>query len=282
MTETAALRASAIAALGLASCTLLTPLDGFETEGGNALTNDAATDTSTAGGGDAGSDAPTSPGACPGTGGPIGVQVRTVTGTFCIDRTEVTRAQYNEFLRTNPSTADQPSECARNTSFGPLTTPDGPDTPVGNVDWCDAKAFCRWAGKRLCGKIGGGSLHTSEVRGANVSQWTAACSADATRAYAYGASYDPLACNGRARGLDSVVAVASLAACEGGFPGIFDLSGNVSEWEDACEELGTPSARCVFRGGDFTETSETLSCAAMWKQPIDYQQDYIGFRCCSP
>jgi hypothetical protein len=30
--------------------------------------------------------------------------------------------------------------------------------PITNVDWCDAYAYCAGIGKRLCGKIGGGTL----------------------------------------------------------------------------------------------------------------------------
>jgi sulfatase modifying factor 1 len=41
---------------------------------------------------------------------------------YCIDGTEVTRAQYQEWLNTSPSTAGQISDCAWNTTFIPDET----------------------------------------------------------------------------------------------------------------------------------------------------------------
>src|SRR5262249_39830790 len=76
-------------------------------------------------------------------------------GRFCIDATEVTNAQYAAFLATNPQTSLQPARCTSwNGTYagayvGPLTGRD--DYPVVGVTWCDAFAYCKWAGKRLCG-----------------------------------------------------------------------------------------------------------------------------------
>jgi len=85
-------------------------------------------------------------------------------GTYGIDRTEVSRAQYAKFLVSKGSdTSGQPPYCEWNKSYDPASSVraawpplDTGDHPVSQVDWCDAYAYCKWAQKRLCGKIGGG------------------------------------------------------------------------------------------------------------------------------
>jgi len=84
---------------------------------------------------------------CPSGHGPVMVRV----GTFCIDSTEVTSEQYNDFLLAGPAAlAPQPAECSWNVSYLPgggwVFDPSQPTLPIANVDWCDAYAFCRWAG----------------------------------------------------------------------------------------------------------------------------------------
>src|SRR5436190_6931316 len=92
-------------------------------------------------------------------------------GTYCIDRTEVTAKQYADFLATNPSTVFQPNYCTWNNTFAPQASAgtsncenlllaydpaNHPLNPVACVDWCDAYAYCKSVGKRLCGAFGGG------------------------------------------------------------------------------------------------------------------------------
>jgi formylglycine-generating enzyme required for sulfatase activity len=150
-----------------------------------------------------------------------------------------------------------------------------------NVDWCDAYAYCQWAGKRLCGRIGGGPLGFDEIADATQSQWHRACSAGGTQPYPYGDVYDRDACNGVERGAGDALPVGQLADCEGGYPGIFDLSGNIWEWEDACDGFDGAS-NCRMRGGSFNDVAFGLRCSA---DPIPGRLSHandLGFRCCAP
>jgi hypothetical protein len=108
-------------------------------------------------------------------------------GSYCIDATEVTRGDYARFLAALSQDAVapiQPPVCEWNTSFmGIASTPQTEALPMVGVDWCDAVAFCTWAGKRLCGKIGGGAVDYTHYALANESQWYNACSAGGTKTY---------------------------------------------------------------------------------------------------
>lgn len=214
---------------------------------------------------------------CPGTDGPTAVRVSTGGASFCIDATEVTNVQYARFLASSPRTDQQLAACATNGSFVPNAGwPGDPSMAVVNVDWCDAYAFCAWAGKRLCGKIGGDHLPVASRNDAAQSQWYFACSANGTRAYPYGASFDANACvtgGGRAP-------AGSKATCEGGFPGVLDLSGGVEEWTDECTESFSD---CVARGGTFSD-AKGFECTTedTHLQPRMLAEAWRGFRCCSP
>jgi formylglycine-generating enzyme required for sulfatase activity len=214
---------------------------------------------------------------------------------FCIDSTEVTKSQYRAWLENNPSTSSgQPGACSWNGSFVPRT--DYPslgctagswppssgtlDHPVVCVDWCDAYAYCKGVGKRLCGKIGGG---TGDYEPADTltSQWYVACSKGGTQVFPYGNTYDGQACNGEAYGAGATVSVGTLPTCQS-YAGIFDLSGNVVEWEDSCDFHVGSDDFCRSRGGSFAAASAApLRCDHSNSARRNFVYDKQGFRCCA-
>lgn len=238
------------------------------------------------GGPDAGGEGAVTSGGCPSGKGPAMVRV---DGKFCIDSTEVTHAQYKQFLDAmGGETGTQIPACAANGTFYPdddksWTLAPGRDLyPITYVDWCDAYAFCAWAGKRLCGRIGTGAPVVQEaLTDPKIDEWFYACSEGGKRAFAYGATCDSNACNlelpdGSDRGLQEV---KSFPGCEGGFPGIFDMSGNVHEWVNSCTS-DEPSGSCRERSSGFYENQSLAGCAAARSHPRDYRF-HIGIRCCA-
>ncbi|HWL86174.1 MAG TPA: SUMF1/EgtB/PvdO family nonheme iron enzyme, partial [Polyangiaceae bacterium] len=218
--------------------------------------------------------------------------------SFCIDSTEVTRTQYAAFLAAKPSPSAVASIrwCADKKDFVPGSLwPDGGvrtgTHPVTGVDWCDAYAFCLWAGKSLCGDLYGGEHDPTNLRESpdnDRDRWRIACThaEDGQHAYPYGNDFKPTVCNGRDAGLNRTVPVASRKGCVGGFPGIFDMSGNANEWEDSCFSMDAGYTRdaCWLRGGSYQYAPEELPC-----EPDDphinnadplFRADDLGFRCC--
>jgi formylglycine-generating enzyme required for sulfatase activity len=227
---------------------------------------------------------------CSSARGPAMVEVRAPNGgAYCIDSTEVTKAQYAAFLADAASAPGQPPECQWNTSYVPPAdwpTPGRESYPVTNVDWCDARAFCLWSGKRLCGKIGGGSNDFNSHANAVVSQWFNACSAGGTKAFPYGNTYVGNACVGSdfdgtpgSQSTDVVRPVGYATGCVGGVPGLFDMSGNVHEWEDSCEGSG-PDDLCRLRGGAPGGAEQVLRCDMGFYNGRNGGNGPVGFRCC--
>ena len=264
--------------------------------GGNSGNGGAAGDDASAGNGGTGGTGGS------GGGGPCGAstcdsleecwnntlcvaKLVSIPGGYRIDATEVTRSQYEAWLATGPSTAGQDSWCSFNTDYHVSSTckPDWAcegsgcgKHPQVCVDWCDAYAYCKAVGKRLCGALGGGHNDFSDVADAASSQWYRACSSGDLHNYSYGGDpgtggtdgYDGQKCNGNdhvvsgcANGTCGTVETGSLGDCQssvGGYEGVYDLTGNVWEWEDSCEQYAEDSNICHLRGGSFVDDSDSL------------------------
>lgn len=256
-------------------------------------------------------------------------------GAYCIDQSEVSKGQYNNFITANVPVSTQTGACTVNDTFvprgawppaespGPLEFNLG--LPVHYVDWCDAQAYCTWAKKRLCANIptGPAAKPTPVTPGAanNIAAsdaWYNACSAQGTKTYPYGAiPYDALRCNGDGLGIvgppttvdtrglgfgfvlnedDGVYRVAvsdkfgkitgaDHKACQGGSVGVYQMSGNVAEWEDSCDDASATSP-CRVRGGSYKDNNveAALRCDAVRSEvrmpaTKEVLKD-IGIRCC--
>jgi formylglycine-generating enzyme required for sulfatase activity len=278
-------RRHALAALGplLAIAYLACGGDAFRSgASSSAGPSDASAEGSTDAGvpiGDGGGDAPAFDGSCPSGRGPDMV----VVAGFCIDSTEVTRGQYQQFLA-SASTANQIPVCSWNNDFTPTGAwPPGADQlnlPVVHVNWCDAYAFCKWAGKRMCGAIGGGPLPFDKTGDRNMSQWMRACSPQAGVDYPNAAAAAPGACNDNSSDAGRVLVVKSKASCEGSVKGLFDMVGNVDEWEDSCNGQAGEGDGCRTRGGSFKEPGKCSYLPAIATRRDGY--DDTGIRCCYP
>jgi hypothetical protein len=209
------------------------------------------------------------------------VAVTPATGPlFCVDAHEVTNQQYGAFLP-GPSVSTLPPVCIWKGGYHPAGAT--PNLPAANVDWCDAYAYCQSQGKRLCGQIGGLSNPIASFADATKSQWYDACTNGGANTYPYGATYGATTCNGAGYGAGAAIAVGQATQCIGGVPGLFDMSGNVSEWEDSCDSAGAGTAQndnCRARGGAFSSQPADLQCNANLTYARSTTDASVGFRCC--
>jgi formylglycine-generating enzyme required for sulfatase activity len=190
--------------------------------------------------------------------------------------------------------------------------------PVHFVDWCDAIGYCKWAKKELCGSINGGPVAAADSTTPAKSAWYNACSAQGVRTYPYGDVFDPTRCNDNGIGTqgpgvitrdtnfgyadnhdDGVyqvavsdiagnISAAAHASCQGGSVGVYQMSGNVAEWENSCDG-STAISNCRVRGGSYMNTMNEQTCTSGRDLPrmpaptgnpaTDPLKD-IGFRCC--
>lgn len=149
---------------------------------------------------------------------------------FAIDATPVTNAQYADFLATSGYRPRHPERFLDHWKDG--RPPEGKhDHPVVYVDLDDARAYARWAGKRL---------PTEE-------EWQLAAQGGDGRRYPWGDDFRPGLCNDGATG-----GTTPVTAFPGGRSpcGCFDVCGNVWQWTES-ERTDGRTRFCIIRGGSF-------------------------------
>ena len=203
-------------------------------------------------------------------------------GTFSIDPTPVTRSDYENFVGSkNGDVSGQPAMCAFNTTYVP--SGNWPnfvikelDMPVTYVNWCDALAYCKWAGKHLCGQIAG-TTGVWNSEDPNVDEYTHACEGPSKTTYPYGNTYQAGKCAETGPEL-----VATHTACVSGYAGVYDMVGNVFEWVN--RTYGDGSAANPYavetRGYEFTASALNSRCDHIHQFVPSRADQSIGFRCC--
>lgn len=223
---------------------------------------------------DSGADAADVVRTCP-TGLSGSSMVPAPDASFCIDAYEVSSADYAAFVTAMalPDAGEidftERPWCNADGGFAPANSASTPSQPVMYVSYCDAYAYCAWAGKHLCT----GQAATGE--------WPRACSNELTRNWPYGNVADASACNINKNTAPFAHAEGgAYPGCVGGFDGLYDMIGNVAEWVDDCAPDG---GTCAILGGAWN-SSLAVDCEARAQESPRYKTTSfygVGFRCCA-
>lgn len=215
--------------------------------------------------------------------GPAQVEIASLDFSYEIDSTEVSVAQYRAFLDAKgQDVSDQPEYCSWNDSYSPAPgeSPGALDDPMTYVDWCDARAYCNWAGKRLCGRIGGGAIARTEFQMLAASQWMRACGGAGASPSVESSDIPTRPCNVSSEGL-----MAAGSTCEGSYNGLFDMVGNAEEWVDSCMGGAGKDDVCFAAGMSFWDDplpgTPNGRCDSGSEHARNYRGLTVGFRCCS-
>lgn len=179
---------------------------------------------------------------------------------FFMDRTEVTNAQYAEFLKATNHRSPPDWKSGQ--------YPVGTEKfPVVNVSWQDANEYAAWAGKRL----------------PTEAEWEFAARAKDSRHYPWGSNWDTTKANTSESNLNHPVEVGSYPNAANPL-GLLDMTGNVWEWTagevTSYKDSGIALAPGkVIRGGAFYAPKERATTTFRGFAPPDKQATGIGFRC---
>jgi len=203
----------------------------------------------------------------------------------CIEAFEYTVGRFADFLNEHGNT------CAKDSGTEPCYTeptywreilyhdgeawvaaPGKESHAMAWVSWWASREACEREGKRLC----------------RLDEWIAACRGPEEWEYPYGDELDTTRCNTCTPQEDcwfdaDVAPVGSFPECEGGYTGLFDMNGNVSEWvEDSFTSFRGPGCRHDMGGYFLGAGDENVQyrCTYAYVGPTPSMLGYGGFRCC--
>jgi len=193
-----------------------------------------------------------------------------VVGPFFIDKTEVTNVQFKRFL---DDTGYRPRHTKNFLKHWPngIMPSELADHPVVYVDIDDARAYAKWAGKRL----------------PTEAEWQLAAQSTDGRTWPWGNEFDPNKCNTTG---NKTLPVRSCP--EGRSPyGCYNMSGNVWEWTESCRDDGHTRFVMIRSGSYFSATKGSIWYVRGGPQPCSSHAKFIrmwpgldrcstiGFRC---
>lgn len=217
-------------------------------------------------------------------------QRRVALKRLAMDETLVTNAQFAEFLKASAYRPEHPENFLKHWVAG--QPPAGKeDHPVVYVDLDDARAYARWAGKRL---------PTEE-------EWQYAAQGSDGRKYPWGSKMEPGRANGggdrlkkgtvplAAKGDSPLFATGGTTPVKA-FPngrsplGCYDMCGNVWQWTES-ERTDGRTRFCILRGGSYFAAKGSGWYVDGGPRPTDFATKFlmtwpgldrcstIGFRC---
>ncbi len=197
---------------------------------------------------------------------------RVIVREFSISETEVTNAQYAEFVK---ETGHASPAGWKSAEF----PKDRGNFPVTNVSYQDAVEFCKWLEK----KIG------LPVRLPTEAEWEKAARGNTENKYPWGSEWKKEAANSEETG-GKIAAVKSFALNRSPF-GAFDMAGNVWEWtqekvaktdavtdERVKKALAEGQVLRVVKGGSAFEKSTQISVRSRYEVPENTKDAWVGFR----
>ena len=194
----------------------------------------------------------------------------TITQGFYLGKYEVTQAQYEVVIGSNPSEFN--------------ATGNG-DRPVEDLNWTEAMAFCEQLTirERNAGRIPEDWAYVLPTE----SQWEYACRAGTTTVYSWGDDMNSSHANYSFSGVGQTQEVGQYAANPWGF---FDMHGNVWEWtadwhavypsdNPTIDPTGPASGSLrVYRGGSRSSDHRYLRSAKRYGRAPSFRYHDIGFR----
>jgi len=175
---------------------------------------------------------------------------------FRIDKYPVTNRQFSTFCKT--------TGCVPRAHWGGPEPPDAiAEHPVVLLDKAAAKAYAKWAGKRL----------------PTEAEWEKAARGDDGRLFPWGDEFDPAACQWDPGADANALGTAPVDAHpKGASPyGVMDMAGNVAEW---CADSPGPGASFIKGGCWLTASPINLRPAARNMSGFaNNATTFYGFRC---
>lgn len=170
-------------------------------------------------------------------------QTKKQKDTFYISNTEVTVGQFRKYCH------------AKGLLIPPQPNGSYEHTPIVNVNWYDALAYCKWVGGRL----------------PSAKEWEYAASGGVDTKYSGSTNASNVAVYG-------VLSPKSVGSKKPNQFGIYDMTGNVAEW---CLDVGDNKNLRVVKGGAYNSLINPVNQLSIYNityEPDTIKRPYIGFR----